>query len=352
MLPPALPPHALRAPLPRSPRPPVSAPPPDGPFGRVLVTGCAGFIGSHLVAALLARGAEVVVVDDFSTGEASNLPSHPALRVVRACVSERGAMERAGPVDLVFHLAGVVGMRLVASDRRRAYALAVRGTAAVLAATGDAPVVLASSSSVYGLQDGGRAREDARTGRDALLAYDGGRRGYASGKWALERLGRRAGRAGRRVLIVRPFNVVGPRQSAAYGMVVPTFVSSALEGRPLTVFAPGTQTRCFTCVDAFVACLLRLVRTPAAWALPGAAINVGSDSPTSIARLARIVLEETGSASEVEVVPYGSRFPGAHDVQRRLPHLARLERMVGGWEWPDVRAVVRRCIAAAEADRA
>lgn len=312
---------------------------------RVLVTGGAGFIGSHLVSTLLARGAEVTVVDDFSTGAAANLPDHPSLRVVRGCVTDPSVLEGAGPADLVFHLAAVVGMRLVAGDRARAYALAADGTAAVLAATGPAPIVIASSSAVYGLQRGGRASERARPAPSRLLEYDGGVPGYASGKWAAEELGRGAARAGRPVLIVRPFNVVGPRQSAAYGMVVPTFVDCAVESRPLTVFAPGTQTRCFTGVEAFVACLLRLVDTPAAWTVPDRTVNVGTDVPVSIDRLARIVLEETGSSSAIEVLPYESRFPHCHDVQRRVPDLDRLRSLVGDWAWPDVRTIVRGCVA-------
>lgn len=315
-----------------------------GPFPRVLVTGGAGFIGSHLVAALLVRGAEVTVVDDFSTGAAGNLPDHPRLRVVRGCVCDPRVMARAGTADLVFHLAAVVGTRLVAGDRRRAYRVAVDGTRSVLAATGPAPAVLASSSAVYGLQRGGRASERVRPEAARLLEYDGCVPGYACGKWAAEGLGRRAARAGRRVLIVRPFNVVGPRQSAEYGMVVPTFVERALDGRPLTVFAPGTQTRCFTGVEPFVRCLLRLVATDAAWTVPNRTVNVGTDTPTSVAGLARIVLEETNSASQVEVAPYESRFPGRHDVQRRVPDLRRLHRLLGAWEWPDIRTVVRECV--------
>lgn len=312
-----------------------------GPFRRVLVTGGAGFIGSHLVAALLARGAEVTVVDDFSTGTEGNLPDHPSLRVVRGCVCDPAVMARAGTADLVFHLASVVGMRLVAGDRRRAYRVAADGTRGVLAATGRAPLVVLSSSAVYGLQRGGRAAERVRPDAARLLEYDGGVRGYACGKWAAERLARRAARAGRPVLIVRPFNVVGPRQSAEFGMVMPTFVDCALAARPLTVFAPGTQTRCFTEVEAFVRCLLRLVETDRAWTLPNRTVNVGTDTPTSIAGLARIVLEETGAAVEVEVAPYESRFPGRHDVQRRVPDLRRLHRLVGAWEWPGIRSIVR-----------
>lgn len=323
-----------------------------GAFRRVLVTGGAGFIGGHLVAALLARGAEVTVVDDFSTGTAANLPEHPSLRVVRGCVTDRAVMEGVGPVDLVFHLAAVVGMRLVASDRGRAYTLAVNGTFNALRATGTAPVVIVSSSAVYGLQRSGRASERMRPTAARLLEYDGGIRGYASGKWAAEQLGRRAARAGRRVLIVRPFNVVGPRQSAEYGMVVPTFVGCAVDGRPLTVFAPGTQTRCFTGVDAFIRCMLRLAETDAAWTVPNHTVNVGTDTPISIARLARIVLEETGSSSPVEVVPYQSRFPEVHDVQRRVPDVRRLTRLVGAWEWPDIRTIIRECVASLAAERA
>lgn len=294
----------------------------------------------------------VTVVDDFSTGAAANLPAHGSLRIVRGCVTEAAVMERVGPVDLVFHLAAVVGMRLVAGNRSRAYELAVNGTARVLAATSPAPIVITSSSAVYGLQWRGRASERARPSPSRLLAYDGGVHGYACGKWAAEKLGRRAARAGRPVLIVRPFNVIGPRQSGRYGMVVPTFVACAVDGRPLTLFSPGTQTRCFTGVEEFVACLLRLAQTDAAWEVGDRSVNVGAETPTTIAHLARIVLEETGSDSPIQVVPYQSRFPGGHDVQRRVPDLDLLRRLIGGWDWPDVRTMVQRCLGARTAGSA
>jgi UDP-glucose 4-epimerase len=326
----------------------------DGPgsFRRILVTGGAGFIGGHLVAALLARGAEVTVVDDFSTGAAANLPDHASLRVIQGSVTDPAAMAGVGPVDLVFHLAAVVGMRLVAADRGWAYQVAVRGTRNVLAATGNTPIVIASSSAVYGLQREGRASERMRPSAARLLEYDGGVRGYACGKWAAEQLGRRAARAGRPVLIVRPFNVVGPAQSGEHGMVVPTFIDRAARGLPLTVFSPGTQTRCFTGVEAFVGCILRLVDTCRAWTVPNRVVNVGTGTPTSIARLARIVVEETGSASPIHVVPYESRFPGRHDVLRRVPDLRRLGGLVGAWEWPHIREIVQRCVGAVPAGRA
>jgi UDP-glucose 4-epimerase len=161
----------------------------------------------------------------------------------------------------------------------------------------------------------------------------------------MERLGRAAARAGRRVLIVRPFNVVGPGQSGAYGMVVPTFVRRALEGQPLEVYDDGRQTRCFSHVGAFVECLLRLVRAADAWARGAETVNVGCASPVSIGVLAEAVLEETGSRAGVRHLPYAAAFPGRCDVRSRVPDTSRLRALVGETEWPPLRAVVREVAA-------
>lgn len=321
------------------------------PAGRVLVTGGAGFLGRQLVARLLEAGSRVTVLDDLSTGSLERLPEHPRLRVVVGSVLDAAALASAattsarpgdGQMDFVFHLAGVVGMRRVAQDGRLAYSVAAEGTRAVLAATGDAPVALFSSSAVYGLSRSAPARESDPIAPADVLAYDAGSPGYASGKLELERLGLDAAAGGRRVLVVRPFNVVGEGQSGAYGMVLPTFVAAALAGQPLRVHGDGSQVRSFCEVGAFTDALLKLCACEAAWSPASNPINVGSPQPTSILELARLVLAATGSASSLQFVPYEVDYPGRTDVAARVPDVARLETLIGPLRWPSLESVVSR----------
>ncbi|HZM00998.1 MAG TPA: NAD-dependent epimerase/dehydratase family protein [Planctomycetota bacterium] len=311
--------------------------------GRVLVTGGAGFLGHHLVRRLLAAGRPVTVLDDLSAGSVERLPRHDRLAVIAGSVLDPAALARAAAgAELVHHLAGVVGMAQVVRDGPRAFAVAAQGTAAVLAATGGAPAVLVSSSAVYGLGRSGAARECDPIAPDEVLAYDAGTPGYACGKLELERLGREAAAGGRKVLVVRPFNVVGEGQSGAYGMVLPTFLAAAAAGAPLRVHGDGSQVRSFCEVGAFTDALLRLVEQPAAWALAGAPINLGSPRPTTILELARLVLAVTGSRSPIEFVPYARDYPGRSDVAFRVPDVSRLEGLIGPTRWPPLEEVVAR----------
>ena len=311
--------------------------------GRVLVTGGAGFLGRHLVERLLAAGREVVVLDDLSTGSIERLPSHTRLSVSTRSVLDGPALEQAARgVGFVFHLAGVVGMRRVAQEGALAYSVAADGTRAVLAATGGAPAVLVSSSAVYGLAPSNPAREAEPIARDDVLAYDAGTPGYACGKLELERLGAEADAAGRAVLVVRPFNVVGEGQSDAYGMVLPTFLAAAAARRPLRVHGNGSQVRSFCDVGAFTDALLRLVDTPAAWQLGGAPINLGSPEPTSILELAKLVLAQTRSPSPVHFVPYATDYPGRTDVAARVPDVKRLTSLIGPMRWPPLEEIVEK----------
>ena len=313
------------------------------PSGRVLVTGGAGFLGRQLVARLAQAGREVVVLDDLSTGSLERLSPSTRIRVVTGSVLDPTALaEAATGAEFVFHLAGVVGMKRVVQEQAHAYAVAADGTAAVLAATGAAPAVLFSSSAVYGLTRSSPARESDLVSRDEALAYDAGTPGYACGKLEIERLGSAADAAGRPVLVVRPFNVVGEGQSEAYGMVLPTFLVAAAAGLPLRVHGNGSQVRSFCEVGAFTDALLRLVEAPAAWQLAGAPVNLGSPESTTILDLAKLVLAETRSSSPIHFVPYARDYPGRTDVAARVPDVKRLTSLIGPTEWPPLKAVVAK----------
>jgi UDP-glucose 4-epimerase len=307
----------------------------------VLVTGGAGFIGGHLVRALSASGQPVRVLDDLSTGRPEPVASLPGVELVRGSVLDPDAVAAAADgTGMVIHLAGVVGMRLAADKAAYAYEVGRTGTANVLRHSGCIPAVLVSSSAVYGLSDGGRPlAEDVGLDRALPLAYDGGSAGYATGKWELERLGVAAA-ADRPVLVVRPFNVVGPGQRSRYGMVLPTFLRQALSGVPLTVHDDGTQRRCFTGVAEFVRVFRQLISAPEAWRPDGGAYNIGSTIETSIGELAGLVLAATGSTAGLEYVPYAQVFPGRTDVTGRVPSLDRLRDAVGETSWLSAAEIV------------
>jgi UDP-glucose 4-epimerase len=308
----------------------------------VLVTGGCGFIGHHLVRHLLQSGHRVAVLDDLSTGLRGNLPSHPRLRFLLGSVLDPASVAAAsGSADLVVHLAGIVGMRLATRCPGATYVTSTAGTRNVLRAC-KAPVVAVSSSAVYGLDADPDGDESHALPASRPLAYDGGMRGYASGKWMLERLASRASLDGRPTLIVRPFNVVGPGQRGTYGMVLPRFLDDALHDRPLLVYGDGTQTRSFCDVATFVHVLVRLICTPAAWKSPALAVNIGNPCSTSVLDLASVVLQVTGSGSPIRCIPYESVFPGKRDVLKRVPRIDRLEGLIGRIDWPALHAVVRR----------
>ncbi|GGK16284.1 nucleoside-diphosphate sugar epimerase [Pilimelia terevasa] len=311
----------------------------------ILVAGGCGFIGSVVTRSLSHLGRTVRVLDDLSTGSAHSVAGLPNVRLIRGSVLDRTAVAAAADgVGAVLNFAGVVGMRLAASQAAHAYAVATTGTANLLAAGGDAPVALCSSSAVYGLSDGSVSlHERLVIPRSVPRAYDGSDDGYATGKWEMEQLGLRAS-DDRPVLIVRPFNVVGPGQTARYGMVVPSFVRHALAGEALPVFGDGTQRRCFSEVNEFVHLFLRLLRNPAAWSPGMNIINVGSTTETSINQLAAATLAATGSVAGVVYQPYGQIFPGRRDVMARLPVVDRMCELAGRPDWPGLGSVIDQLI--------
>ena len=230
------------------------------PYHRVLVTGGCGFLGGHIVPYLLNRGHKVTVLDDLSTGSLSNIPQeHPNLTFVQGSVLNLELIQNhAHNKDLIIHLASTVGMELVYSKPNESYVISKTGTENMLSTPSHIPIVLFSSSAVYGQTSLSQVAEHQSVTLDDALSYDGDVYGYAVGKWELENLGKLAMKKGRQVMIIRPFNVVGTGQSSAYGMVVPNFIKKALHGNPVTIYDDGNQSRSFTCVETFTYCLYKL----------------------------------------------------------------------------------------------
>ncbi|MDG1462476.1 MAG: NAD-dependent epimerase/dehydratase family protein [Gammaproteobacteria bacterium] len=312
---------------------------------RVLITGGAGFIGNHLARMLLERAACVRVLDNLSTGTSDHLPDAVDLQIGDVLNIEELGQALQG-IDIVFHLASVVGMRLAANERKLAYKIATVGTRNLLDHESNIPVVLFSSSAVYGI-DGGNAplREIMAATNNELLICDGGELGYASGKARLEKMGAVAAENGRQVLCVRPFNVIGPGQTGKYGMVMPGFITRALQGKPLTIYDDGLQSRAFGSVTTFVEILLELVKNPDSWVAEKHIVNVGNPHTTTVLELAKLVLQHTGSSSPIEYIPYNQVFPGQRDTRDRMPDCNRLESLVGPVEWPEISEVVATTVA-------
>ena len=286
-----------------------------------VVTGGAGFIGSHLVDRLLAEGDRVVVLDDLSTGCLDNVRGHltnPRMKFIEGSVTDREAVERAiAGADRVFHLAAAVGVRRIIEHPLISLRVNLHGTENVLdvALQEKATVVLASTSEIYGKNTADALSEDAdRIMGSPLVA----RWSYAAAKGIDECFAHAYHRElGLKVITARLFNTVGPRQTGFYGMVVPNLVAQALRGEPVTVFGTGHQTRCFTYVGDIVPALIAMSEKDS---LMGQAFNLGGAQEISILDLAHRIIELTYSTSSVKLVPYKKAYgPGYEDMQRRVP---------------------------------
>jgi UDP-glucose 4-epimerase len=297
---------------------------------RALLTGGAGFIGSHLADALVASGHDVTVIDDLSTGSMENiagLRSHPRFRFVAGSILDDAPL--AGLVDeadVVFHLAAAVGVRLVIDAPVRTIETNVHGTRAVLAHAkrAGAAVVIFSTSEVYGKSAAVPFREDA----DLVLGpTDTARWAYAGSKVLDEFLALAYAREHRlHAIVVRLFNTVGPRQTGRYGMVVPSLVRQALRHEPMTVYGDGHQSRSFADVGDVVRGIIRLAEEPRA---VGQVFNIGSNEETTILDLAARVRALTKSPSEIVLVPYRTAYgEGFEDMPRRVPDLTRIGRLI------------------------
>ncbi|MGH2942953.1 MAG: GDP-mannose 4,6-dehydratase [Solirubrobacteraceae bacterium] len=301
---------------------------------RFLITGGAGFIGSHLAERLLEHGHRVHILDDLSTGSMDNVrhlkPEPRFGYTIETCASPAVVAELVDEADVVYHLAAAVGVDLIVESPVRTIETNVHCTEVVLAQASKKrkPVFVASTSEVYGKSVSFPFREDG----DFVLGSSGtGRWSYACSKAIDEFLALAYWKERKLPTVVgRMFNTVGPRQTGRYGMVVPTFVGQALAGRPLTVYGDGTQTRCFCHVDDVVRALIDLMALgqPAY----GQVFNIGSQEEISILGLADRVRELTGSDSDIHVIPYDTAYEeGFEDMPRRYPAIDKI-RLAVGWE--------------------
>ena len=298
---------------------------------RALITGGAGFIGSHLAEALLNAGHDVDVIDNLSIGSIRNighLKPNPRFKyAIDTLTNEPLLAELVDRNDVIFHFAAAVGVKLIVEEPVHTIETNVHGTEVVLkhANKKKKKVVIASTSEVYGKSTDVPFREDADLVMGATVKH---RWAYACSKAIDEFLALAYYKErGLPVIIVRFFNTVGPRQTGQYGMVLPSFVRQALAGEPITVFGDGTQSRSFTYVGDVVECLLKLVNEPRAI---GQVFNIGNMEEVTILRLAEIVKERTGSSSTIEFVPYDKAYEaGFEDMPRRVPHLGKVQNLVG-----------------------
>ncbi len=311
----------------------AAAPPTDpaGPPRRFLVTGGAGFIGSHLAERLVAAGHAVTLLDDLSTGRTANLANlvgHRRVQVVRGSVEDEATVGTLmSQCDAVFHLAAAVGVQLIVDQPVRTLRSIIHGTEVVLEAANryGRPVLITSSSEVYGKG----ARVPFAEDDDVVMGPTKHTRWcYAYAKGIDEFLGLAYHRQfGLAVTIVRLFNTVGPRQVGRYGMVLPRFAAAAVAGRPVQVYGDGTQTRCFCHVDDVARALVDLMASPAG---VGHVFNVGGDQEVTIGDLARRVIAAAGSASPVEHLSYERAYGQAFDdLPRRVPQLDRVRAAIG-----------------------
>ena len=316
---------------------------------RYLITGGSGFIGSHLADALLARGDEVLVLDDLSTGRLQNLEGALAsgrCTFVQGSVLDELAVDKAvSSCDVVVHLAAAVGVKLIVEQRLSSLVTNIRGSENVIEAAHRyrRKILLASTSEIYGKNP---ASPLAETSDSVLGSPTVARWAYSTAKAVDEILAYAYHEErGLPTVVVRLFNTVGPRQSPAYGMVIPRLVRQALAGQPLTVYGDGTQTRCFCHVADVVTALVALLDRDEA---VGEVYNVGSDEEISMADLAGRIIAACDGASTVQLVPYDQAYErGFEDMARRVPDTAKLRALCGWAPRHTLADILREMIAEA-----
>ena len=296
-----------------------------------MITGGAGFIGSHLADAYLQRECDVYVIDDLSTGKIENIQHLKGNKrfhyTIESVHNQPVTAELVDQCDVIFHLAAAVGVKLIVESPVRTIETNVRGTEVVLSLANKKKkkVLIASTSEVYGLSTDVPFRED---GNLVMGATTKGRWSYACSKAIDEFLALAYWREKKLpTIVVRLFNTVGPRQTGQYGMVIPTFVKQALAGRPITVYGDGKQSRCFGYVGDIVGALIGLMEKDEA---VGQVFNIGSNQEITILDLARRVKELTQSSSEIVFVPYDEAYEeGFEDMPRRVPDISKVGDLVG-----------------------
>lgn len=302
-------------------------------MAKALITGGAGFIGSHLSELLLSQGHAVVAIDDLSTGRLENITgllAEPRFAFVHENINNEMVMDRlVSECDTVYHLAAAVGVELIVKDPVRTIETNLMGTEVVLrlARRYRKKVLIASTSEVYGKSEDIPFRED---GDRVMGPTTKSRWSYAESKAVDEFLGLAYHRQfGLPVVICRFFNTVGPRQTGRYGMVIPRLVRQALDGKALTVYGDGLQTRCFCNVKDTVRAVAALAADPRA---VGEIFNVGSAAEITILDLARRILQRTGSPAEIRLVPYDQAYTaGFEDMRRRVPSTDKIYELIG-WQ--------------------
>jgi UDP-glucose 4-epimerase len=298
---------------------------------RVLITGGAGFVGSHLAEALLERGDEVFALDNLSTGSIDNiqhLKAHPKFHYTIDTVSNEPLLaEMIDRCDTVVHLAAAVGVKLIVEAPVHTIETNVHGTEVVLkhASKKRKLVLIASTSEVYGKSGEVPFREDADLVLGPTVKH---RWAYACSKMIDEFLALAYWKERKLpIIIVRLFNTVGPRQTGQYGMVIPTFVRQAMAGQPITVFGDGNQSRSFTYVGDVVRAMVALINEPAA---VGQVFNIGNETEISINALAAKIKALTGSSSDIVRVPYDQAYEaGFEDMPRRVPDISKINGLIG-----------------------
>jgi len=298
---------------------------------KVLVTGGAGFIGSHLTDALYMSNEDITVIDNFTTGSLANLASIKSrIKVIKGDIrDEKTVKDLVSNVDLVFHMAAALGVDNILNSTLDSMSVNITGSDVVLkaAAEHDKRIVIASTSEIYGKnQNQPLAETDDRViGSPQKIRWS-----YSDSKAIEEATATVLHQTkGLRVTTVRLFNTVGPRQKGKYGMVLPRFVESALSGKPLTIYGNGKQTRVFCHVSDVVEGLLKIAKTDLSI---GEVYNLGGVGETSISELAHRVIQITNSTSEIEYIPYDKAYPfGFEDMQRRVPNITKLKSTID-WE--------------------
>ncbi|MBS1748150.1 MAG: NAD-dependent epimerase/dehydratase family protein [Bacteroidetes bacterium] len=312
----------------------------------ILLTGGAGFIGSHILEVLLEKECIVHIIDSLKTGPIENIPEHPNVHLHVGSVLDFNFLQSIKYIrfDMIFHLASVVGMKLALKHKNLTYETATQGTKNVLSIFKNIPAVLFSSSSVYGLTTRGACKENDIASDEELLEFDGGETGYSYGKKKMEEIGLAEASKGRKVLIIRPFNIVGTKQLHKFGMVVPRFIKQATENNKIQIYDDGKQVRSFSEVHTFLYCLFKIVENDAAWKNGENIFNIGYPRGCSINELAAAVINETNSEASIEHIPYDAVFPNHTDVKYRVPNTAHGEKYYGTIKWPTINDIIRQIL--------